>query len=389
MPRAPNKVRLTDLYVTNLKPQERAYLVWDLDAEGLALCVQPTGRKSWKAIYAFHGRTRWYTIGKCNATIGLAEARRRAKKVLLQVADDTDPQANRMAGRSAGTFEELARRYLVEFAQKRNKSWRQGEKLIRRHVLPLWGKLRATDITRSDARRLFAGISAPILANQVLAAVGAVFSWAIKNEVGQVTANPCTGIEKNPTKKRERVLSDAEVAQFWPKLNPALKLILLSGQRPGEVEHMHPDHIAGGWWTLPGAPVAEINWPGTKNGQSHRLWLSEPVQALLPELFASRRKRLDAAMKDICAELEAPRATPHDLRRTFSSAVTRLGFGRDAMNRVTNHREGGISDVYDQYEYADENRKIMETVARHFVALAEGGAGDRGNVVEIRKAATT
>jgi hypothetical protein len=28
----------------------------------------------------------------------------------------------------------------------------------------------------------------------------------------------------------------------------------------------------------------------------------------------------------------------------------RLGFGRDAMNRVQNHREGGIADVYDRHE---------------------------------------
>jgi hypothetical protein len=49
------------------------------------------------------------------------------------------------------------------------------------------------------------------------------------------------------------------------------------------------------------------------------------------------------------------------------------------MNRIQNHREGGIADVYDQHRYADENRRIMEAVARHIVALAEGGPD---NVVE-------
>ena len=63
--------------------------------------------------------------------------------------------------------------------------------------------------------------------------------------------------------------------------------------------------------------------------------------------------------------------TPHDLRRTFCSKVTALGFGREAMNRVTNHKEGGIADVYDRHEYAEENKKIMETVARHLVTIAE------------------
>jgi hypothetical protein len=61
--------------------------------------------------------------------------------------------------------------------------------------------------------------------------------------------------------------------------------------------------------------------------------------------------------------------------------ITRLGFGRDTMNRIQNHREGGIASVYDRHRYADENRRVMEAVARHIIALAEGGGGD--NVVDL------
>jgi hypothetical protein len=42
------------------------------------------------------------------------------------------------------------------------------------------------------------------------------------------------------------------------------------------------------------------------------------------------------------------------------------------MNRIQNRREGGISDVYDVHEYADENKQIVESVAAHILALAEG-----------------
>jgi integrase len=73
------------------------------------------------------------------------------------------------------------------------------------------------------------------------------------------------------------------------------------------------------------------------------------------------------------------KVTPHDLRRTFCSKVTALGFGRDAMNRVTNHKEGGIADVYDRHRYQEENKTIMETVARHIVTIAE----NRSNVIAI------
>lgn len=50
------------------------------------------------------------------------------------------------------------------------------------------------------------------------------------------------------------------------------------------------------------------------------------------------------------------------------------------MNRVTNHKEGGIASVYDRHEYADENRKIMEAVAARIMALVVGKSGD--NVVQ-------
>ena len=66
-------------------------------------------------------------------------------------------------------------------------------------------------------------------------------------------------------------------------------------------------------------------------------------------------------------------ATPHDLRRTHGTTITALGFGRDAMNRVQNHKEGGIASVYDRHGYAEENKRIMESVAQRIMALVEGG----------------
>jgi hypothetical protein len=52
------------------------------------------------------------------------------------------------------------------------------------------------------------------------------------------------------------------------------------------------------------------------------------------------------------------------------------------MNRIQNHREGRIADVYDRHHYEAETKHIMETVASRLVALAEGRPDD--NVVPIR-----
>ena len=85
----------------------------------------------------------------------------------------------------------------------------------------------------------------------------------------------------------------------------------------------------------------------------------------------------------ICAKLSVERATPHDLRRTHGSTITALGFGRDAMNRIQNHKEGGIASVYDRHGYAEETKRVMEAVAARIVALAEGRTDDK--IVPLRR----
>ena len=322
-----------------------------------------------------------------------------AAEVILAVAKGGDPAAEKRAQRHRGTFAEVADRYVAEYARRQNKSWKQADALVRRHLLPRWGKLPAHSISRSDVRSLMSRIEAPIVANQVLAAASAIFSWAIKQEL--ITTNPCRGIDRNPTTSRERVLSASELPKYWRAFDDAglvassaLKMILLTGQRPGEVAHMRAEHIKDGWWELPGAPTAE--WPGTKNGENHRVWLPKAALAIIEELGGTEDKgfvftgerggavgKLDKAMRAL--KIEGERATPHDLRRTHGSTVTALGFGRDAMNRIQNHREGGIASVYDRHGYAEENKRIMETVAAHIVSLVEGTAGRQRDRVSAVK----
>jgi integrase len=396
--RSPRKRRLTELAVRKARPEAAAYLVWDALQHGLALRVQPTGAKAWVVIYSRQGRPRWLHLGNGN-NIGLADARTLAAKAMLAVAEGKDPAAEKKAERGSGTFADLATKYVEQWAKKHNKSWRQAETLISRYVLPRWGKLQAPTVTRDDVKMLMARIEAPVLANQVLAAVSAIFTWAVREDI--LPGNPCKLVARNPVKSRERVLSDSEIPKFWSAFDDAgliagtaLKMILLTGQRPGEVAHMRREHIKDGWWELPGAPVPSLGWPGTKNAQAHRVWLPVPARALMAQfageyaglVLAGPRggpvAGLDGAMRAICAKLGAERATPHDLRRTFSTTVTSLGFGRDALNRVTNHREGGIASVYDRHGYAEENKRVMEAVAARIMAVVEGRA-EAGNVVHF------
>jgi integrase len=377
------KLKFSPLFVSRKALAPGLY--WDTAQRGLALRVEPSDHRSYVAIYSFHSRPRWCTLGHVKA-IDLSVARKAARQIMNRVAEGGDPAAEKRAQRMAGTLTEMHQRY-VEFAKTKNRSWRQAESLVQGYVLPLLGKLRPGDIQRRDVRQLIEGIAAPVLANQVLASLSAVYSWAVKQEI--VQNNPCRGIERHKTTSRERVLSDSELPLFWSAFDKAgiagmaLKMILLSGQRPGEISCMRREHVEANWWTMPSEPIEALGWLGTKNHQTHRVWLPTAAQKLIAIdsktgfVFARTRGKainnLDSTMRAICRELGiVDTVRPHDLRRTHGTTITGLGFGRDAMNRIQNHREGGIADVYDQHRYAEENKRIMETVAAHIMALAEG-----------------
>jgi integrase len=400
--RAARKVQLRELSVQKAKPKDTAYLIWDAKQRGLALRVQPTGSKAWVCVYSRQGRPRWLTLGDAG-TVGLADAREMAGEAMLAVIKGKDPAAEKKAERSKGTFEELAAAYVEQYAKIHNKSWKQAEALIRSHALPRLGKLQAASITRDDIKTMMQRIAAPVLANQVVAAVSAIFSWAIKEEKG-FTTNPAKLITRNPTKDRERVLSESEVPMFWQVFSgiddvvqgAALKAILLLGQRPGEVRHMRREHIKDGWWEMPGEPIETLGWPGTKSGESHRVWLPKPALQLIAGdddkttgfVFAASPGRpvrdLDDAMRKISTKLGVEAVKPHDLRRTHGTTITKLKFGRDAMDRVQNHKEGGVTDIYDRHTYEDENKNIMETVADHLMGLVEGRDDETGKVLPFR-----
>jgi 2-polyprenyl-3-methyl-5-hydroxy-6-metoxy-1,4-benzoquinol methylase len=158
--RAVNKRKLNDRFVATQKAADRDRLIWDSHQPGLTLCVRVTGRKSWKIVYRFHGRPVWLHLGDARS-IGLADARRLAARVMLDVACGGDPISERRAKRDSETFTDLASRYVELHARKHNKSWKQAEKLVARYLLPRWGKLKASAITRADVRAAMIRIEAP------------------------------------------------------------------------------------------------------------------------------------------------------------------------------------------------------------------------------------
>ncbi len=251
----------------------------------------------------------------------------------------------------------------------------------------------------------------------------AAFAWAVKR--GAVRANPFAAlpIDKSIT-KRERVLSDAEIAEIRRAAGDAaapygaiIRLLILTGQRRGEVAGMAWGEISEdlATWTLPGER--------TKNGAAHTVPLSAAARDLLravpPEHANERRasdglvlpgvvgtpfagwskakRALDKAIINARAKAALAAGTnpaplvswsAHDLRRTIATGLRRLGVRLEVTEAVLNHisgSRGGIAGVYQRHDWAAEKRAALDAWAIRVIRTV-GRRLDDGNVVTLAHA---
>jgi integrase len=295
-----NDRKIQALPVPTLDQRQCDY--WDPSMRGFGVRVSYGGKKVFVVRYRVLGRLRRMTLGPY-PDLSLADARRKARVVMGDVAQGDDPAQEKLDRREVKTFRDLAREY-IEFAEKRHKSWAEEKRIINKDLVPVLGHRLLTDIRRRDVRDLVEEIAnkrnAPTMANRTLGMLSRLFNYALDRE--WIESSPATRIaEPGVEKSRERVLDDDEIRALWgllerlakspedeteaqaPPLRPvitpataqAFQVQLLTAQRPGEVRDMKWAHLdlLGGWWTLPGS--------ATKNSRPHRVPLTDPVLTIL------------------------------------------------------------------------------------------------------------
>ena len=343
-----------------------------------AMRITEKGNKSWIILYRHGGRLRRMTLGPYPA-VSLADARELAKAAFHLVAAGRDPATEKHTNREAPTFAELAQEYMERHAKvrKRERCWREDQRLINREFLPRWRHWKAQDVKRRDIQELLdetVARNAPIQANNNFALIRKMFNFAVQREI--VAISPCMGMSR-PTRPRQgdRVLSYEEIRALWlaldacpPVVADVLRLELLTAQRGGEVLTMRWEDLdlAAGWWTIPAMYA--------KNGRSHRVPLSPQVLAILaarrrtdtdsPWVFPSARRK-SHPLTTIVNDVRALRTAlgfffnPHDLRRTAASHMTGMGIQRLTVAKLLNHVETGVTAIYDRYSYDPEKRRAL------------------------------
>jgi integrase len=387
---AANRAELTDLALRRLvaagkaavaakaEPKPR-YTIWDTRVEHLAARVHSNGKVVWYFIYRLrpHKQPFWFRIGRFPA-IGVEDARKRARGLNVEIDEERHPQAERQFRRQEETCESLLPQYVAHRkASPRGKSVDQTERLLRRHVMPSFGKYQPSQIGDVMVTKLLSAYEGKNpMYNAVRNAWLSFQTWTKDTHRAKKTGT------------RERWLDDPEIAVWWAELEAsgvngkALQVLLLTGQRPIEIARMRTEHIEGEWWTLPGQPDREKRWPGVKNERDHMVYLPQAARDIIAGLgttgfvFQAEQGgpvyKLDETMREISARLEKKhKATkPHDLRTTHGSHVTKLRFSLELMDRIQNHKIPGVGEKhYNMHDYKEEKAEAMVAVADKFMKL--------------------
>lgn len=394
---------LTIAEVKNAKPKEKEYMLAD-GRGGLYLRVKPSGHRAWIYKYTINGEKRKLNIGIYPDT-GLADARElhaNARQLVRRGIDPAAPPAPDVISEQT-TVGTLINLYLNGSGHLSLKTLAESKRTLEKYVQPIIGRRPVKEIRRPDAIALVERYTdTPGQARAVMKIARAMFTWALHREY--VDFNPfahvVAAVPVIKTRSKTRALSDEEIKHVWQALftekdprslstRRALMAILVTGQRPEEVTSSVFEEIAigvkgkgrcnicrrCGWWTIPWQRIKTRN----QREEDHHVYLSSLAFDIISDgksgaIYpnnrgtALARHSLSHYVDDHkCWGLQ--KWTPHDLRRTAATGLSRLGCPDEVIDAILNHTKRGIIGVYNQNKYKNEKEIWLEAWSEHLKQL--------------------
>lgn len=221
------------------------------------------------------------------------------------------------------------------------------------HALPVFGRRRLDEITKSDclqylAMRRASSTRNPAHKTSHLVREGtiqrersflqAVFTRAI--EEGYNIRNPWVGIERKPYQVRDRVLTESEQTKLLTVLRPRFQRFVLfmvgTGLRLDEARGINP--------------MIDINWHARlirvtgKFGKTREVPMFEELDVILRHqletegrLWSQDPQRLREVLADAAKKAGIPHLSPHTLRHTFGHRYLKAGGDLYVLSKILGH----------------------------------------------------
>jgi integrase len=398
---------LTDKLIRNTKPGIKDIFLGD--GAGLYLRIRPSGSKTWHYRYKITKHTRWMELGIYPA-LELASARLQAHQAKAMVKQGIDPSEKNKSEKLARAQEieriksridvnELFNKWFKLDVSKRKDGGNEVCRAFQKDVLPVIGKIAAEDVTKGHISRITDAIlerDSNRMARQTFSLMRQMFRFALDRDY--VNSDPTATIRKakvgKPELPRDRVLADKEIQDLFVKLplsgltlyaQTAISIALATGCRIGELTKAKWEHVnfETSSWLIPqensknGRPFkiklsdfAKNEFLNLRNQTQNAIWclpsrdgnthlnsktITKQIGDRQTELNKNQLQLKNRSSQTNALVLSGGRWTPHDLRRTAATIMTKLGVLPNIADRCLNHLEQNrLRKVYQQYGYEEE-----------------------------------
>lgn len=428
------QTKLTEQGIRNLKaPATGQVDYFDRHLSAFGLRVSSKGAKAFFVMTRTQGKLIRVTLGRyrdpeLKRTNGgaryltLKDARAKAGEVIDLAASGIDPREREKERRDReqedhdNTFKRLADEFLAKYARVkcRPATIKEYERALFGADTKFLHKRPISKITKRDILSIMDGMQARgamSAADRTLAYLRKFFNWcAARDYLDHPPTDrlqPLIGLVK-----RERALSKEEIIWVWRAFEveesrgsifaPALKLMLLTGQRVDEVAEMTGSELEDldgddPMWAMPKAPPPPAN-QRTKNGLPHLVPISAQAVAVIKSIkrnsdylfsttgdtpisgWSRLKSRLDAWLNAERARAGQGPLAPwqfRDLRRTVSTGMNEwLGVDPHIADACLNHISGqakqGVAGTYNRALYLDQRRIALTKWAAFVEGLVRG-----------------
>ena len=406
-------------------------ILWDGDMPRFGIKVLSKGGHS--AFIDYRNKynvKRRYTIGRLSDALTLDQARKQARTLLGRIdTEQYDPLGAEKVTRDSPTISALLDAYLdsAKFASKAETTQAMDRSRIRRHILPLIGKLRIEELTRDKVRRLFRDVrdgktavveqtekkrgkarvtGGEAAARSCVKQLSAIFSWAISE--GLAKENPCTGVEVGQAGVRDAILESPEqYKQLFDALDRmqttrlipdaaanAIRVLAFTGARRNEITEARWSWVDLDAGTLTVPPKGHKS--GHRTGKAKVIPLPSPARAVIdslpygkPDEYVFPATRGDGGVtlpSKLWAQIRKEAGLPdgitnHSLRHSLGTIMAVQGAEAAQIMAALGH-----SQLSTTQRYIHIARDARAALAEKYTAGIAAAIAPKAEVVDIKKA---
>ncbi len=348
--------RINKTVIARLKPGDT---VWDDQLKGFGARRQKI-TTSYILKTSTNGKQRLITIGKHGLPWTPDTARRQAMsfKVDPSLADkgkDDEPTLNNL----------IIDFKKVHFSKLKPRTQKDYESVIENKILPVLGIHKIKDLRREDIVKFHQSLAeTPRQANLALAIVSVILNWAEEFGHRKLNSNPCKGIKKFPSNKRQRYLTADEFGRLGQAIHSleqsggitiyaaaAIRLLALTGCRRSEILQLKYSYLDFERQAIflpdskTGAKKVNLNKPAIDVIKSLPRHVSSDY-VIAGQVPGKPMVNIQKPWKRVLEIAKIENFVLHDLRHSYASLLASNGASLPMIGKLLGHSNSQTTERY-------------------------------------------